>query len=116
PRDSLDEVVCRLACDGGVARLQRQTELVDETEVGSVELTHDLATELDRPPVVDAELLDATADSVSCLEHRDVGSAAGQGPRGPGAQHENVAQGLVSSRCRLPTRTSRAESRSSSPR
>ena len=62
-----------------------------------MERPDDLAAELHRAAVVDPELLDAPADALPGLEHRDVGASESEvarcGKAGePGAEHEDVGQ------------------------
>ncbi len=88
-----------------------------------MERPDDLAAELHRAAVVDPELLDAPADSLPGLEHRDVGTSESEvarcGEAGePGSEHEDVGQAaLLSSSRAIVSRISRtASSRSTRSR
>ena len=80
----------------------------------------DLAAELHRPAVVDADLLHAAADAVSRLEHGHVGAGGGEvsccgQPGQAGAEHEDVVH-TVSSRSSTAAASAAAASLSTSPR
>ena len=118
---SFGEVVRREPGDACVARLQRQAELGDETQVRGVERPDDLAAELHRAAVVDPELLDAPADSLPGLEHRDVGTSESEvaccGEAGkPRSEHEDVGQAPLSSRAIVSRISRTASSRSTRSR
>ena len=87
-----------------------------------MERPDDLAAELHRAAVVDPELLDAPADSLAGLEHRDVGASESEvarcGEAGePGSEHEDVGQALEPSSRAIVSRISRtASSRSTRSR
>ena len=75
PEHAIDEVVGRGTCDRRIRRVEREPELLHQPEIRSVRLPDHLAAELNGPPVVDGDLLDAAADTVACLEHHDVRAA-----------------------------------------
>lgn len=109
-----------MALEPGVARLEREAELVDELDIRGVERADDFAAELDRPSLVDPNLLDAPADAAARLEHGDIRAAAREvaGCTQAGearAEHEYVCQ-VWSSRAIELRMSSRACSRSTSPR
>ena len=119
--DALEEVVRRQSREAGIARLEREPELLHEAEVGGVERPHHLAAQLNRSPLVNAELLDAAAGPIARLEHDDVGAAGGQVARGSEAgeartEHEHVRQAVPSSSAIAPRISFAARSRSTRPR
>ena len=94
---ALEQVVGRLPRHAGIARLEREPELLDEPEIGRVHRPHDLAAELHRPAALLRKLLDPAADPPAGLEHEDVRARAGEvarrGQSGEaGAEDEDVGQ------------------------
>ena len=69
---AVHQVGRHLAGVGDVARPQRQAELVDQPEVGGVDLADQLAAELDDAAVRKRRLLDPAAGPFAGLEHDDV--------------------------------------------
>src|SRR5262249_49774593 len=120
PHDTFEQVIGGVAGDGDVARLERQSELFDEREVGGVEGADDLAAELDWAAAADVDLLDTPADAIARLESDHVGARRGEIARGDetgeaGAEDNDVDHS-ASSRSRQPSSSSRASSRPSNPR
>ena len=101
------QVVRGRSGDRGVRRVEREPELLDETEVGRVRRPDQLAAELHRPTIVDRDLLDSPSDPLARLEHEHVGAAeheiacSGE-PGEPGADDHDVRHaGTVSSSARM---------------
>ena len=95
--DAVDEVVRRRPFDRRVGRSEREAELVDEPEVGSVRVADELAPELHRAATVHRDLLDPAAHTVSGLEHGHIRAAGDEIPRRgqpgeAGSEDEDVDQ------------------------